>query len=91
MSIIYPGSVGRELTALVIPALMAQALDPFAQLMETAYIGRLGTYFCGCISFSVSLFSTLFGYIKCFTSVIFSYLMSYICSSVCSVVTFKWH
>lgn len=35
-------NVKAELLKLSIPAIAGQALDPLAQLMETAYIGRLG-------------------------------------------------
>lgn len=52
-------SVGKELTALVIPAVMAQALDPFAQLMETAYIGRLGPLELASSGISVSIFNII--------------------------------
>lgn len=34
--------VRRELVMLSLPAIAGQAIDPLAQLMETAYIGRLG-------------------------------------------------
>jgi Na+-driven multidrug efflux pump len=33
----------HELLMLSLPAIAGQALEPLAQLMETAYIGRLGT------------------------------------------------
>lgn len=33
----------REITVLALPALIAQAADPVAQLLETVYIGRIGT------------------------------------------------
>jgi len=36
--------VKRELITLSLPAIAGQAIDPLAQLMETAYIGRLGIY-----------------------------------------------
>ncbi|TKY45938.1 MATE efflux family protein 3 [Spatholobus suberectus] len=36
-----PEDVKRELLLLSLPALAGQAIDPLAQLMETAYIGRL--------------------------------------------------
>lgn len=36
--------VKRELIMLSLPAIAGQALDPLAQLMETAYIGRLGQF-----------------------------------------------
>lgn len=37
--------VRSELILLALPAVLGQAIDPIAQLMETAYIGRLGTSF----------------------------------------------
>lgn len=42
-----PHSVGvvSEVFLLALPAVFGQAIDPMAQLMETAYIGRLGTSF----------------------------------------------
>jgi Na+-driven multidrug efflux pump len=36
-------NVKTELILLALPAIGGQALEPFAQLMETAFIGRLGT------------------------------------------------
>ena len=39
------GGVRSELILLALPAVFGQAIDPMAQLMETAYIGRLGTSF----------------------------------------------
>jgi len=38
-------SVQNELIMLSIPAIAGQAIEPLAQLMETAYVGRLGRYF----------------------------------------------
>ncbi|KAK1434354.1 hypothetical protein QVD17_00093 [Tagetes erecta] len=35
--------IKKELIALSLPALAGQAIEPMAQLMETAYIGRLVT------------------------------------------------
>lgn len=35
-------SVQTELIMLSVPAIAGQAIEPLAQLMETAYIGRLG-------------------------------------------------
>lgn len=35
-----------ELLELSIPAIAGQAIDPLSQLMETAYIGRLGIIHC---------------------------------------------
>lgn len=37
-------SVSSELIILALPAIMGQAIEPLSQLMETAYIGRLGTH-----------------------------------------------
>ncbi|XP_037495799.1 uncharacterized protein LOC105630074 isoform X3 [Jatropha curcas] len=37
----HPTDVERELIKLSLPAIAGQAIDPLAQLMETAYIGRL--------------------------------------------------
>lgn len=34
--------VRRELVMLSLPAMAGQAIEPLVQLMETAYIGRLG-------------------------------------------------
>lgn len=53
------GSVGRELTALAVPAIAAQALDPLAQLMETAYVGRLGPVDLASAGVSVSIFNII--------------------------------
>lgn len=35
-------NVRRELVMLSLPAIGGQAIDPIVQLLETAYIGRLG-------------------------------------------------
>ena len=40
----YSPDVKRELLMLSLPALLGQAIDPLAQLMETAYIGNLGLF-----------------------------------------------
>ena len=37
-------SVQTELIMLSLPAIAGQAIEPLAQLMETAYIGRLGKF-----------------------------------------------
>ena len=39
---LYPGTVGIDLILLALPAVLGQAIDPMAQLMETAYMGKLG-------------------------------------------------
>lgn len=38
----HPQDLKRELIMLSLPAIAGQAIEPFSQLMETAYIGRLG-------------------------------------------------
>lgn len=52
-----PPDVKRELLALSIPAIAGQALEPLAQLMETAYIGRLGSLELGSAGVSVNIFN----------------------------------
>ena len=37
-----PRSVQNELIMLSLPAIAGQAIEPLAQLMETAYIGKMG-------------------------------------------------
>ncbi|PON78492.1 Multi antimicrobial extrusion protein [Trema orientale] len=49
--------VKREILMLSIPAFAGQALDPLAQLMETAYIGRLGSLELGSAGVSVNIFN----------------------------------
>jgi Na+-driven multidrug efflux pump len=40
----HPGEIKKELLNLALPAIVGQAIDPVAQLLETAYIGRLGKF-----------------------------------------------
>ncbi|ESW14558.1 hypothetical protein PHAVU_008G291400 [Phaseolus vulgaris] len=51
--------VKRELLLLAVPALAGQAIDPLSQLMETAYIGRLGTVELASAGVSVSIFNII--------------------------------
>ncbi|XP_027369015.1 protein DETOXIFICATION 45, chloroplastic isoform X2 [Abrus precatorius] len=51
--------VKRELLLLSLPALAGQAIDPLAQLMETAYIGRLGTVELASAGVSISIFNII--------------------------------
>lgn len=44
-------SVKRELLMLSLPAIAGQAIEPLTQLMETAYIGRLGKELCFMFNF----------------------------------------
>ncbi|XP_028778809.1 protein DETOXIFICATION 45, chloroplastic isoform X2 [Neltuma alba] len=52
-------SVKSELLMLSLPALAGQAIDPLAQLMETAYIGRLGTVELASAGVSISIFNVV--------------------------------
>nr|GEW28606.1 protein DETOXIFICATION 45, chloroplastic [Tanacetum cinerariifolium] len=47
----------QELIALSLPALAGQAIEPMAQLMETAYIGRLGPVQLASAGVSISIFN----------------------------------
>lgn len=49
--------VKKELIMLSLPAMVSQAIDPLAQLMETAYIGRLGPVELASAGVSVSIFN----------------------------------
>ncbi|KAG2597266.1 protein DETOXIFICATION 45, chloroplastic-like [Panicum virgatum] len=54
---INSGSVSSELILLALPAVFGQAIDPMAQLMETAYIGRLGALELASAGIGVSIFN----------------------------------
>ncbi|KAL8090166.1 protein DETOXIFICATION 45, chloroplastic-like [Apium graveolens] len=47
----------HELITLSLPAILGQAIDPFAQLMETAFIGRLGPVELASAGVSMSIFN----------------------------------
>ncbi|KAI4297853.1 hypothetical protein L6164_037716 [Bauhinia variegata] len=51
--------VKRELLMLSLPAFAGQAIEPLAQLMETAYIGRLGAVELAAAGVSVSIFNII--------------------------------
>ncbi|CAL0318562.1 unnamed protein product [Lupinus luteus] len=53
------GDVKRELLLLSFPALAGQAIDPLTQLMETAYIGRLGTLELASAGVSITIFNII--------------------------------
>ncbi|XP_019459042.1 PREDICTED: protein DETOXIFICATION 45, chloroplastic isoform X1 [Lupinus angustifolius] len=53
------GDVKRELLLLSLPALAGQAIDPLTQLMETAYIGRLGTLELASAGVSITIFNII--------------------------------
>ncbi|KAL8200343.1 hypothetical protein R6Q57_011682 [Mikania cordata] len=50
-------SVQTELVLLALPAIAGQAIEPLAQLMETAYIGRLGALELASAGVSISIFN----------------------------------
>ncbi|KAL0560908.1 hypothetical protein IC582_001325 [Cucumis melo] len=52
-----PLDVKQELFALCGPAIAGQAIEPFAQLMETAYIGRLGALELASAGVSINIFN----------------------------------
>ncbi|KAJ7553135.1 hypothetical protein O6H91_06G085200 [Diphasiastrum complanatum] len=47
----------QEIAVIALPALAAQALDPLAQLVETAYIGRIGAVELAAVGVSISAFN----------------------------------
>ncbi|KDP42017.1 hypothetical protein JCGZ_03080 [Jatropha curcas] len=55
----HPTDVKRELIQLSLPAIAGQAIDPLAQLMETAYIGRLGPVELGSAGVSITIFNNI--------------------------------
>ncbi|XP_062075659.1 protein DETOXIFICATION 45, chloroplastic-like [Humulus lupulus] len=55
--VLHSPDVKREIMMLSIPAIAGQALDPLAQLMETTYIGRLGSLELGSAGVSVNIFN----------------------------------
>ncbi|CAH8273718.1 unnamed protein product [Arabidopsis lyrata] len=54
-----PVDIKRELVMLSLPAIAGQAIDPLTLLMETAYIGRLGSVELGSAGVSMSIFNTI--------------------------------
>ncbi|XP_058090692.1 protein DETOXIFICATION 45, chloroplastic-like isoform X2 [Magnolia sinica] len=52
-------SVDNELVILALPAIIGQAVEPFSQLMETAFIGRLGPLELASAGVSVSIFNII--------------------------------
>lgn len=56
---LHRASATNELTRLALPAVIGQALDPFAQLLETAFIGRLGPVELAAAGVSVSIFNII--------------------------------
>ncbi|XP_050363929.1 protein DETOXIFICATION 45, chloroplastic isoform X1 [Argentina anserina] len=54
---VNPPNVKRELLMLSLPAIVGQAIDPVAMLMETAYIGRLGSVELASAGVSMNIFN----------------------------------
>jgi Na+-driven multidrug efflux pump len=52
-----PPSIQTELIMLSIPAIAGQAIEPLAQLMETAYIGRLGLSYLAVLCLDSGLYA----------------------------------
>ncbi|KAK9265524.1 hypothetical protein L1049_001769 [Liquidambar formosana] len=52
-------SVQTELIMLSLPAIAGQAIEPLAQLMETAYIGRIGPLELASAGVSISIFNIM--------------------------------
>uniref|UniRef100_A0A0E0M467 Protein DETOXIFICATION n=1 Tax=Oryza punctata TaxID=4537 RepID=A0A0E0M467_ORYPU len=55
----HPGEIRKELLNLALPAIVGQAIDPVAQLLETAYIGRLGPVELASAAVGVSVFNII--------------------------------
>ncbi|CAK7355578.1 unnamed protein product [Dovyalis caffra] len=55
----HTASVQNELLMLSLPAIAGQAIEPLAQLMETAYVGRLGPSELASAGVSMSIFNIL--------------------------------
>ncbi|KAJ0010036.1 hypothetical protein Pint_34118 [Pistacia integerrima] len=66
---------------LTLPAIAGQALDPLAQLMETAYIGRIGSVELASAGVSISIFNIIS---KLFNFPLLSVATSYVAEEVSS-------
>ncbi|KAJ1290691.1 hypothetical protein BS78_02G265000 [Paspalum vaginatum] len=53
------GGIRKELMNLAVPAIVGQAIDPVAQLLETAYIGRLGPLELASAAVGVTVFNII--------------------------------
>ncbi|CAN6198801.1 unnamed protein product [Urochloa humidicola] len=53
------GGIRKELMNLAVPAIVGQAVDPVAQLLETAYIGRLGPVELASAAVGMSVFNII--------------------------------
>ncbi|GMJ03594.1 hypothetical protein like AT4G38380 [Hibiscus trionum] len=71
--------VKKELIMLSLPAIAGQAIDPFAQLMETAYIGRYSSVALASAGVSVSIFNVVS---KLFNIPLFSVATSFVAEDI---------
>ncbi|KAG0544734.1 hypothetical protein BDA96_02G302000 [Sorghum bicolor] len=55
----HPGGIRKDLMNLAVPAIVGQAIDPVAQLLETAYVGRLGPVELGSAAVGMSVFNII--------------------------------
>lgn len=55
----HAGGTRKELMNLAVPAIVGQAIDPVAQLLETAFIGRLGPVELASAAVGVSVFNII--------------------------------
>ncbi|MED6197828.1 Protein DETOXIFICATION 45, chloroplastic [Stylosanthes scabra] len=76
--------VRREIAVLTLPALAGQAIDPMAQLMETAYIGRLGTVELASAGVSVTIFNIIS---KLFNIPLLSVATSFVAEDIAKTAT----
>ncbi|XP_008781264.2 protein DETOXIFICATION 45, chloroplastic [Phoenix dactylifera] len=83
-SVLHPGNVRNELIILALPAIIGQAIDPLAQLMETAYIGGLGPVELASAGVSVSIFNIIS---KLFNVPLLSITTSFVAEDISKYVT----
>nr|XP_009764231.1 PREDICTED: MATE efflux family protein 3, chloroplastic-like isoform X3 [Nicotiana sylvestris] len=76
--------VRRELVMLSLPAIAGQAIDPLVQLMETAYIGRLGSVELASAGVSISVFNIIS---KLFNVPLLSVATSFVAEDIAKNVT----
>ncbi|XP_066394761.1 protein DETOXIFICATION 45, chloroplastic-like isoform X2 [Miscanthus floridulus] len=55
----HSGGIRKELMNLAVPAIVGQAIDPVAQLLETAYVGRLGPVELASAAVGMSVFNII--------------------------------
>ncbi|WCJ32784.1 MATE efflux family protein [Euphorbia peplus] len=78
-SVSSPQDVQMELIMLSVPAIAGQAIEPLAQLMETAYVGRLGPLELASAGVSMSIFNIIS---KVFNIPLLSVATSYVAEDI---------